>query len=187
MFRVVIPARFGSTRLPGKVLLPLAGKAMVRWVYERACASAAHEVIIATDDRRIAEAAEHFGAEIAMTSSTHASGTDRIAEVARARRWAEQDIVVNVQADEPLLPSALIGQVAGLLERPEVRLVTLTGPGGVGKTRLAVAVGERLRDRFGAGIAFVPLDSVTDSGQVLAAWRRQHAIAIRFQRELEHG
>jgi 3-deoxy-manno-octulosonate cytidylyltransferase (CMP-KDO synthetase) len=129
VFRVVIPARFGSTRLPGKVLLPLAGKAMVRWVYEHACVSCAHEVIIATDDRRIAEAAERFGAEIAMTSSTHASGTDRIAEVARARRWAEQDIVVNVQADEPLLPSALIGQVAALLENdPQGMLATLATP-----------------------------------------------------------
>jgi 3-deoxy-manno-octulosonate cytidylyltransferase (CMP-KDO synthetase) len=129
VFRVIIPARFGSTRLPGKVLLPLAGKAMVHWVYERACASSAAEVIIATDDQRIAEAAGHFGAEIAMTSSSHASGTDRIAEVARTRRWAEQDIVVNVQADEPLLPSALIGQVAGLLEDdPQGMLATLATP-----------------------------------------------------------
>jgi len=129
VFRVVIPARFGSTRLPGKVLLPLAGKAMVRWVYERACASRAGEVIIATDDSRIAAAATHFGAAIAMTSSSHPSGTDRIAEVARARHWAAEDIVVNVQADEPLLPSALIGEVAGLLEKdPQSTLATLATP-----------------------------------------------------------
>jgi 3-deoxy-manno-octulosonate cytidylyltransferase (CMP-KDO synthetase) len=129
VFRIVIPARFGSTRLPGKVLLPLAGKPMLRWVHERACASAASEVIIATDDGRIAEAAGHFGAEIAMTASTHASGTDRIAQVARERRWNDADIVVNVQADEPLIPSAIMDQVARLLEDDPLRaLATLATP-----------------------------------------------------------
>ena len=90
MFRVVIPARFDSTRLPGKVLLPLAGKADDPVGVRARLRRAAHEVIIATDDARIAEAAERFGAEVAMTASTHASGTDRIAEVARERRWAER-------------------------------------------------------------------------------------------------
>jgi 3-deoxy-manno-octulosonate cytidylyltransferase (CMP-KDO synthetase) len=131
VFRIVIPARFGSTRLPGKVLLPLAGKPMLRWVYERACASAASEVIIATDDERIAEAAAHFGAEIAMTASTHPSGSDRIAQVARERRWNDADIVVNVQADEPLIPSGIIDQVARVLEDdPLGALVTLATPIG---------------------------------------------------------
>jgi len=114
-FRVVIPARFDSSRLPGKALLPLAGKPMLQWVHERARGSAASEVIIATDDERIAVAARAFGAEVAMTARTHVSGTDRIAEVAAARGWADADIVVNVQGDEPLIPPRVIDQVAELL------------------------------------------------------------------------
>ena len=103
-FRVVIPARFDSSRLPGKALLPLAGKPMLQWVHERARARGAAEVIVATDDERIAVAARGFGADVAMTARTHVSGTDRIAEVAAARGWADADIVVNVQGDEPLIP-----------------------------------------------------------------------------------
>jgi 3-deoxy-manno-octulosonate cytidylyltransferase (CMP-KDO synthetase) len=106
LFRVVIPARHASTRLPGKVLLPIAGKPMVQWVYERSCAAGAHEVLIATDDERIVRAAQSFGAQAVMTDRAHASGTDRIAEVAHLRRWAAEDIVVNVQGDEPLMPPA---------------------------------------------------------------------------------
>jgi 3-deoxy-manno-octulosonate cytidylyltransferase (CMP-KDO synthetase) len=115
LFRVVIPARFDSSRLPGKALLPLAGKPMLQWVHERARASRAAEVIIATDDERIANAARGFGAEVAMTARTHLSGTDRIAEVAASRGWADSDIVVNVQGDEPLIPPVIINQVAELL------------------------------------------------------------------------
>jgi 3-deoxy-manno-octulosonate cytidylyltransferase (CMP-KDO synthetase) len=93
----------------------LAGKPMLQWVHERARSCAASEVIIATDDERIAHAAKGFGAEVAMTSRTHVSGTDRIAEVAAARGWADDDIVVNVQGDEPLIPPRVIDQVAELL------------------------------------------------------------------------
>jgi 3-deoxy-manno-octulosonate cytidylyltransferase (CMP-KDO synthetase) len=114
-FRVVIPARFDSSRLPGKALLPLAGKPMLQWVHERAKASGAAGVCIATDDERIATAARGFGADVAMTARTHVSGTDRIAEVAVARGWQDADIVVNVQGDEPLIPPAVIDQVAQLL------------------------------------------------------------------------
>lgn len=114
-FRVVIPARYDSSRLPGKALLPLAGKPMLQWVHERARACAASETIIATDDERIAVAARGFGAEVALTGRAHVSGTDRIAEVAVARGWADTDIVVNVQGDEPLIPPAVIDQVAALL------------------------------------------------------------------------
>jgi len=128
-FRVVIPARFASTRLPGKPLLPIAGKPMLQWVYERARTAGAHEVLIATDDARIGNAARGFGAEPVMTASAHASGTDRIAEVARARRWPHDDIVVNVQADEPLMPPALISQVAQLLAaHPDAHVATLATP-----------------------------------------------------------
>lgn len=115
-FRVVIPARFDSSRLPGKALLPLAGKPMLQWVHERAKSSQATEVVVATDDERIATAARVFGADVAMTARTHLSGTDRIAEVAATRGWAEADIVVNVQGDEPLIPPVIIDQVAQLLD-----------------------------------------------------------------------
>ena len=131
MFRVVIPARFGSVRLPGKALLPLAGKPMVQWVYERALAAGAAEVLIATDDARIADAARAFGAEAVMTATTHASGTDRIAAVARARGWAGSEVVVNVQGDEPLMPAALIRQVASMLESNRAaRIATLAAAVG---------------------------------------------------------
>lgn len=129
VFRVVIPARFDSTRLPGKVLLPLAGKPMIQWVHERARAAGAREVIIATDDVRIADAARRFGAEVAMTAKTHPSGSDRIAQAARERGWGAGDIVVNVQADEPLIPPTLIAQVARLLEAHlDAHLATLATP-----------------------------------------------------------
>jgi 3-deoxy-manno-octulosonate cytidylyltransferase (CMP-KDO synthetase) len=115
MFRVVIPARFGSTRLPGKPLLKIAGRPMLQWVHERASSSGAAQVIVATDDDRIAAAAQQFGAQVRMTSVAHVSGTDRIAEVAHAEGWDDSDIVVNVQGDEPLMPTLLINQVAALL------------------------------------------------------------------------
>jgi 3-deoxy-manno-octulosonate cytidylyltransferase (CMP-KDO synthetase) len=125
-FRVVIPARYDSSRLPGKALLPLAGKPMLQWVHERAQACGAAEVCIATDDERIATAARGFGADVAMTARTHVSGTDRIAEVAVARGWADEDIVVNVQGDEPLIPPVVIDQVAKLLAaHPRADMATL--------------------------------------------------------------
>lgn len=129
VFRVVIPARYGSTRLPGKALIPIAGKPMIQWVHERACRSGAAEVLIATDDTRIADASRAFGATVVLTARTHVSGTDRIAEVARRQRWAESDIVVNVQGDEPLMPPALIDQVATLLgSDTSAGLATLASP-----------------------------------------------------------
>jgi 3-deoxy-manno-octulosonate cytidylyltransferase (CMP-KDO synthetase) len=125
-FRAVIPARFDSSRLPGKALLPLAGKPMLQWVHERARASGASEVVVATDDERIAAAARAFGADVAMTARTHLSGSDRIAEVAAVRGWADGDIVVNVQGDEPLIPPVVIDQVAKLLAaNPRADIATL--------------------------------------------------------------
>jgi 3-deoxy-manno-octulosonate cytidylyltransferase (CMP-KDO synthetase) len=133
MFRVVIPARHGSTRLPGKPLQKLAGKPLLQWVYEIAVASGAAEVVIATDDERIMAAAALFGASSRLTSLTHVSGTDRIAEVALQSGWAEDDLVVNLQGDEPMMPPALVRQVAGLLEsHHEAAIATLaTRIGGV--------------------------------------------------------
>jgi 3-deoxy-manno-octulosonate cytidylyltransferase (CMP-KDO synthetase) len=136
VYVVVIPARYASTRLPGKPLLPIAGKPMLQWVYEHACAAQADEVLIATDDERIAASARGFvaprtaaPATVVMTAATHASGTDRVAEVARMRGWNERQIVVNVQGDEPLLPPQLVRQVALLLERhPRADIATLATP-----------------------------------------------------------
>lgn len=114
-FSVVIPARYGSTRLPGKPLLDIAGKPMVQRVWDQARQSGAEQVIIATDDARIGDAAGAFGAEVCMTSPDHPSGTDRLQEVAAQMGWSAGHIVVNVQGDEPLIPPALIDQVAGNL------------------------------------------------------------------------
>jgi 3-deoxy-manno-octulosonate cytidylyltransferase (CMP-KDO synthetase) len=128
-FSVVIPARFGSTRLPGKPLLDLAGKPMILRVWEQAQASSAERVIIATDDERIADVALTFGAEVCMTNSDHPSGTDRLAEVARLNGFSDADIVVNVQGDEPLIPPAVIDQVAdNLAASSEASIATLAEP-----------------------------------------------------------
>jgi 3-deoxy-manno-octulosonate cytidylyltransferase (CMP-KDO synthetase) len=131
MFRVVIPARYASTRLPGKPLREIAGRPMIEHVWRRAAASGATDVIVATDDPRIAAACEAFDAQVAITRPDHPSGTDRLAEVARVRGWAADDVIVNVQGDEPLLPSANVAQVARLLvEDPGAALSTLATPIG---------------------------------------------------------
>jgi len=129
VFRVVIPARHASTRLPGKPLLPIAGEPMILHVQRLALRSGAAEVVVATDDTRIRDACLAAGGTVEMTAAHHVSGTDRIAEVAMRRGWAGEDIVVNVQGDEPLLPPALIGQVAGLLAAtPGAAIATLATP-----------------------------------------------------------
>jgi 3-deoxy-manno-octulosonate cytidylyltransferase (CMP-KDO synthetase) len=115
-FKAYIPARYASQRLPGKLLLPLGGKPLIQHVYENASASGAEEVVIATDDERIAEAARGFGAAVVGTRSDHVSGTDRIAEAAAARGESDDTIIVNVQGDEPELPAVVIRQVAGLID-----------------------------------------------------------------------
>ncbi|PIQ83213.1 MAG: 3-deoxy-manno-octulosonate cytidylyltransferase [Candidatus Omnitrophica bacterium CG11_big_fil_rev_8_21_14_0_20_63_9] len=111
---VVIPARYGSTRFPGKPLAMIAGKPMIQHVYEGAAASGADEVVVATDDERIRQAVERFGGKVAMTSPEARSGTDRVAEVARARQAA---VVINVQGDEPLVHPSMIAPLADFLSR----------------------------------------------------------------------
>lgn len=111
-FTVLIPARFASTRLPGKPLLDVAGKPLVIRVAERARASGAQRSVIATDDERIRAAAEAHGVEAIMTRADHPTGTDRLAEAAQALRLGDDAVVVNVQGDEPLLEPALIRGVA---------------------------------------------------------------------------
>ena len=114
-FVIVIPARFASARLPGKPLLDIAGKPMIQHVWQRAMESQAEQVLIATDDQRIADVAHAFGAEVAFTRADHPSGTDRLQEVAQQQGWSEQVAVVNVQGDEPLIPAMVINQVADVL------------------------------------------------------------------------
>lgn len=129
MFHVVIPARFGAVRLPGKPLLLLAGKPLLQWAWERARASGAASVTVATDDERIRATSAGFGARCVMTSPAHVSGTDRIAEVARGDRLAAEDIVVNLQGDEPLMPPAVIAELAAVLAlRPDVDIATAVAP-----------------------------------------------------------
>lgn len=114
-FKVVIPARLGSTRLPRKVLREIAGRPLVQHVWDAARRTRADEVLIATDDAEVRDACRAFGADVQMTSARHQSGTDRIHEVARKRGWAARTIVVNLQGDEPLMPPALVRRAAQLL------------------------------------------------------------------------
>ena len=111
-FSVIIPARFQSQRLPGKVLMDILGKTMIQRVYEQACQSSASQVIVATDDERVASIVKSFGGKVCMTASDHESGTDRLQEVVVREGLDDDAIVVNVQGDEPLIPPAVIDQVA---------------------------------------------------------------------------
>ncbi|MEG5263818.1 3-deoxy-manno-octulosonate cytidylyltransferase [Pseudomonas sp. JDS28PS106] len=128
-FVVVIPARYGSSRFPGKPLADIAGKPMIQHVWEQSCKSGAQRVVVATDDARIVQACEAFGAEVVMTREDHNSGTDRLAEVATKLELAADAIVVNVQGDEPMIPPAVIDQVASnLAAHPEASIATLAEP-----------------------------------------------------------
>lgn len=111
-FYVVIPARYASTRLPGKALLDIGGKSMIQRVYEQAQQSSAEEVVVATDDERVQAAVRDFGGQVMLTAATHESGTDRVHEVCRINGWADDAVVVGVQGDEPLVPPCVIDQVA---------------------------------------------------------------------------
>jgi len=125
----VIPARWGSTRFPGKPLCLICGKPMIQWVWERArLARCLDELIVATDDRRIADACRNFGAAVAMTSPDHPTGTDRVAEVARMR---QAEVVVNIQGDEPLLDPAVVSAVVERLRgSPHAEMATAAVPCG---------------------------------------------------------
>jgi 3-deoxy-manno-octulosonate cytidylyltransferase (CMP-KDO synthetase) len=128
-FTVVIPARYASTRLPAKPLKLIAGKPMIQHVYERACESDASQIIIATDDARIEDTAKSFGAKVCMTSIHHTSGTDRLQEVVASLGLADNEIVVNVQGDEPLIPAQVINQVAyNLAAMKDASMATLSEP-----------------------------------------------------------
>ncbi len=113
---IIIPARYNSTRLPGKPLLDINGKSLIQHVYEKAIKSNAREVIIATDDSRIEQAASSFGAQTCMTQDDHPSGTDRLAEVVTTLGLKDDEIIVNLQGDEPMMPASLLEQVASSLQ-----------------------------------------------------------------------
>lgn len=129
----VIPARWGSRRFPGKAVVPIAGRPMIAWVVQAArAAQRVDRVIVATDDRRIAEAAEAAGAETRMTRSDHPTGTDRVAE---AVRGLEADVVLNLQGDEPMLRPAAVDHLVGAFDDPEVRMATLGVRGATERER----------------------------------------------------
>lgn len=183
-FKVVIPARYASTRLPGKPLLPLAGRPMLQHVYERAMQSGADEVVIATDDRRIESAAGDFGAVTCMTAVTHTSGTERIAEVATKSGWTDDCIVVNLQGDEPLMPPALISQVAaGLAQHDDAVVATLACPLTDRQEWQDPNVVKTVLDRDGYALYFsrapVPYDRDGDADAGQAALRHLGLYAYR--------
>jgi 3-deoxy-manno-octulosonate cytidylyltransferase (CMP-KDO synthetase) len=137
-FVVIIPARYASSRLPGKPLKDIAGLPMIQRVWQQACKSSASRVVIATDDSRIKSVAEAFGAEVCMTREDHASGTDRLQEVASLLNLSEDQVVVNVQGDEPLIPPVVIDQVASNL--------SMNKAAGVATLREAITLNEDLQN-----------------------------------------
>jgi 3-deoxy-manno-octulosonate cytidylyltransferase (CMP-KDO synthetase) len=124
-FSVVIPARYQSTRLPGKPLADIDGKPMIQWVYEQALKAGADQVVVATDDSRVELAVQGFGGQVCMTSDKHESGTERLAEVVEKLGLADDHIIVNVQGDEPLIPPSIIRQVADNLANSSAPMATL--------------------------------------------------------------
>jgi 3-deoxy-manno-octulosonate cytidylyltransferase (CMP-KDO synthetase) len=142
-FIVVIPARYDSSRLPGKPLADIGGKPMVQWVYERSIKSGAKQVIVATDDKRVEQVVRDFGGEVCMTSAAHTSGTERLAEVVKKYEFADDEIIVNVQGDEPMIPSANISQVANNLSQYLLNSATNQSNKNVGMATLAEPVCSR--------------------------------------------
>jgi len=176
-FRVVIPARYASSRLPGKPLLPIAGRPMLEHVFRRALQCGARDVVIATDDERIANAAAAFGAPVCMTAVDHASGTERLAEVVEQFGWPADSIVVNVQGDEPLIEPVLIRQVASdLAAHPEAAVATLAYPLASAGLRTDPNVVKVVLDREGYALYFsrAPIPFVRDHVDDIAAGGLRH-------------
>lgn len=182
-FRVVIPARYASTRFPGKALALLHGRPMLEHVYRRALGSGAVEVLVATDDQRIMAAARDFGAEVVLTREDHASGTDRVAEVAALRGWAPDELVVNVQGDAPCLPSSSISRVAGLLAaHGSAQLATLCTPIGSERNYHDPHVVKVVSDQAGRALYFSrsPIPAAGHGGgEAPRAWRHLGIYAYR--------
>ena len=171
-FHVVIPARHASSRFPGKPLALLEGRTVLEHVWRRVGESAAAEVVIATDDERIAAHARDLGADVMMTSTVHRSGSERAAEVAQRRGWPASAIVVNCQGDAPLMPPAAVNQVAGLLAAsPGAAMATLCTPIGDRHEYLSPHVVKVVCDREGRALYFSrsPIPAASHSGDVTPA------------------
>lgn len=154
-FKVVIPARLGSTRLSRKVLREVGGKPVIRHVWEVARRSGAAEIVVATDNDEVVDVCRGFGADVQLTSAQHQSGTDRATEVARARGWEATTIVVNLQGDEPLMPPALVRRAALLLaDDAEAHIATLCHPIHVPDDWLNPNVVKVVMDRRGYALYF---------------------------------
>jgi 3-deoxy-manno-octulosonate cytidylyltransferase (CMP-KDO synthetase) len=181
---IVIPARYGSTRLPGKPLVSLAGKTMIERVYERAKqAKTAGRVIVATDDERIVKAVEGFGGEARMTRTDHRTGTERIAEVAA---HTDGDVFVNVQGDEPLLdPAAVDTSVNALLEEPAAAIATVAVPIRTPGDIMDPNVVKTVLDFDENALYFsrAPIPWVRDSAAKIHARHLKHLGLSGFQRE----
>ena len=180
----VIPARYGSTRLPGKPLFSLGGKPMIQRVYERAkLAQGVHQVIVATDDERIVKAVELFGGEARMTRADHRTGTERVAEVAA---HVEGDVFVNVQGDEPLLdPAAVDAAVNALLEDPPAAIATIATPVKTPADIMDPNVVKTVLDFDGNALYFsrAPIPWVRDTASKVHARHLKHLGLYVFQRE----
>lgn len=184
VFTVVIPARYASSRLPGKPLQDIAGKPMIQHVWEQACKSSAQQVVVATDDARIVEACRGFGAHVLLTRIDHNSGTDRLAEVAAALGLTPDAIVVNVQGDEPLIPPALIDQVAAnLAANPQAEIATLAEPIDEVAALFNPNVVKVTSDRNGLALTFsrAPLPWARDA---FAASREQLPASVPYRRHI---
>ncbi|HTC38556.1 MAG TPA: 3-deoxy-manno-octulosonate cytidylyltransferase [Steroidobacteraceae bacterium] len=194
MFHVIIPARFASTRLPGKPLLQIGGRPLIQWAWQSAVDSGAASVLVATDDERIRAAALKFGADCVMTSSSHVSGTDRIAEAVRAKGFASDDIVVNLQGDEPGMPGGLVARVAqGLRNADGSEISTAVAPVRSLQEFLDPNCVKALRARDGRALYFSrapvpwPRDSIAAARPTsfLGAWRHIGIYAYRVRSLLQ--
>lgn len=176
---IIIPARHASTRLPGKPLLEVAGKPLIQRVHEAAQASGVGPIVIATDDARIADAATQFGARVCMTSPAHATGTDRLAETVARLGLPADEIVVNLQGDEPLMPPALIAEIATLLaSRPDAAVATACHPIEDRTTWMNPNVVKVVCDRDGYALYFsrapIPWPRDRAAGEWSGSWGWRH-------------
>jgi 3-deoxy-manno-octulosonate cytidylyltransferase (CMP-KDO synthetase) len=194
VFHVIIPARFGSTRLPGKPLLLIGDRPLIQWVWQSAVDSGAASVLVATDDERIRAAALKFGAECVMTSPHHVSGTDRIAETARSKDFAADDIVVNLQGDEPMMAAETIASVAqALRDVPGSEISTAIAPVQTLREFLDPNCVKALRARDGRALYFSrapvpwPRDSIAAERPAAfeGAWRHIGIYAYRVRSLLQ--
>ncbi len=162
----IIPARYGSTRFPGKVLAELQGKPIIRWVYERAKASTADYVFVATDDEKVLNAVESFGGMAVMTSPNHPSGTDRIHE-AVSKKCPDADIIINVQGDEPLIPVSVIDALISRMKAdPSLEMSTVAVPARRSEIASNPNIVKAVIDRDGYALYFsrAPVPFLRDGG-----------------------